>query len=247
MQDPTQQMPRPTHPAGYTPLLPAHLAQDAGGPGTVYVIAAAGLGLAVGLGVAVFAGHAHTNAAQNTSSAFNSQGSGLKSLPAVYTGPTPSLLATVDTTKKANPATTLLAPSTGSAASKATVPHKKRHHKFWSWKRGSGKNEVAKRRPYVSPNPPVSPDQPTAFEKATAAAAEGPFFVGIEGDVTVASYDVASNRIQTYEGNNFVLDTSAASAIHWQDYPFNVHYRCDGSGNCTLVRGSATAIARLTR
>jgi hypothetical protein len=248
MQDPTQQSPRPTNPAGYTPLTPAYLAKGAGSPATAYVIAAAGFGLAVGLGIAVAAGSAHSKTAASASGTFSNHGSSLESLPAVYTGPAASLLATVETTKKASPGSPLLTPVSEASDTKASGAHKKHHlHKLWSWKKGSGKHDVAKRRPYVSPNPPVAPDEPTALERATAAAAEGPFFVGIEGDVTVASYDVASNRIQTYEGSNFALDSSNASAIHWQDYPFNVHYRCDGSGNCTLVHGSATANARMTR
>jgi hypothetical protein len=30
-------------------------------------------------------------------------------------------------------------------------------------------------------------------------------------------------------------------------YLLNIHYRCEESGNCTLVTGGATAIAKLTR
>ena len=83
---------------------------------------------------------------------------------------------------------------------------------------------------------------------ATAAAAQGPFFVTIEGDVTIASYDVAMGTIGTREGSAFVLDKTGGqpNAIAWDDYPFNVHYRCDGNANCTLVHRGATASAKMT-
>jgi hypothetical protein len=131
---------------------------------------------------------------------------------------------------------------------KSVGAHKKHGlHRLWNWKRGSGK-KTAHRRPYVSPTPAPEPDPPTGLELATAAAAAGPFFLGIEGDVTVANYDAGTGAIQTYEGSNFLLAKAGEpSAIPWEDFPFNVHYRCDEGGNCTLVHHGAAASARLTR
>ncbi len=110
---------------------------------------------------------------------------------------------------------------------------------------------MARTAPIASPTsrpPRFEPEEPTGLQLATAAAATGPFFLGIEGDVTIADYDAGTGSIQTYEGNNFLLaKASEPSAIPWEDFPFNVHYRCDEGGNCTLAHHGATASARLTR
>jgi hypothetical protein len=93
------------------------------------------------------------------------------------------------------------------------------------------------------------PDEPTAVQLADAAAASGPLVLGIQGDVTVADYNAATGTIETYEGQTYVLAQAAAegSGVPWQNYPLNVHYRCDDAGNCTLSHGGASAIAKLTR
>lgn len=59
-----------------------------------------------------------------------------------------------------------------------------------------------------------------------------------EGDATVADFDASAGRIETYEGRTFVIGATeaAATAASWQDSGSNVHYRCDQSGNCTLMR-----------
>jgi hypothetical protein len=142
-----------------------------------------------------------------------------------------------------------LSPVSKHSTSNATPVHKKRaSHKRWNRAKGSGNRKAPRRRRYVSPNPPAPSDAPTALELATAPTAQGPFFVTIEGDVTVASYDVAMGTIGTREGSAFVLDKTGGQpdAIPWDDYPFNVHYRCDGNANCTLVHRGATASAKMT-
>jgi hypothetical protein len=113
----------------------------------------------------------------------------------------------------------------------------------------SEKHDAPARRPYVAPIPPAVPAPQPVFSRATAPAPTGAFFLAIEGELTVASYDEAAGNIETYEGSNFVLDPASGSGdgIPWQDFPFNVHYRCEESGKCILVRGTETAIARMTR
>ncbi len=69
-----------------------------------------------------------------------------------------------------------------------------------------------------------------------------------EGDLTVAAYDAAGNSIETSDGRTFVIGASVtvSSATPWQDYRSDVHYRCDQSGSCTLMRPGAIALnARL--
>jgi hypothetical protein len=243
MQETSQEPSKPKNPAGYRPLVPEELSRSGSNSAAAYVAAAAGLGLVAGIAIAFSASHG--TGAPRVSEALTTHTSGLTALPAVYTGPAPSLLSKVDTQKKAGVNAPALTPVDQDSTKKTAGAHKKRRsHRLWPWHKRKG--NVAKRAPYVSPNPQPAP---TALELATAAAASGPFFVGIEGEVTVANYDVAAGKIQTYEGSNFLLDRTSAgsSAIPWQDFPFNVHYRCDEAGNCTLVHGSATAIARLTR
>jgi hypothetical protein len=248
MHDPFSQSPQPRQSAGYRPLVPIDLRRSALSSVTGYVLAATGFGLAVGVAFAVTAGSAHKVAAPQVSEALGTHTSGLTALPAVYTGAASSLLSQVDSQKASSTASAAPAPTGQSSTDK---PAQKKHglHKLWPFNKGSGKHDTAKRKPYVSPNPPAPDEPPTSLELAATAAADGPFFVGVEGEVTVANYDVASGSIETYEGTHFVLDKASGSdgAIPWQDFPFNVHYRCDGSGNCTMVRGGATAVARLTR
>jgi hypothetical protein len=59
-----------------------------------------------------------------------------------------------------------------------------------------------------------------------------------EGDATVADFDASMGRIETYEGRTFVIGTTAVASAgaSLQDSGVSVHYRCDQSGSCTLVR-----------
>jgi len=247
MIDPSQQQPNPRNSAGYRPLVPQELTKGLGNSPTAYVAAAVGLGLVIGVTMGLVGGHSNA-AAPRVSEALSTHASGLSPVPAVYAATTPSLLSRVDTKKKAVTDTPSLLQAGDTSTMKSVGAHKKHGlHRLWNWKRGSGK-KTAHRRPYVSPTPAPEPDPPTGLELATAAAAAGPFFLGIEGDVTVANYDAGTGAIQTYEGSNFLLAKAGEpSAIPWEDFPFNVHYRCDEGGNCTLVHHGAAASARLTR
>jgi hypothetical protein len=126
-------------------------------------------------------------------------------------------------------------------------------------KRASVNPDAPKRPTHAAPVPPPVPAsaphhalRPTprpAQNQMIAAAGPMPFFVGIEGELTVAGYDRAEGNIETYEGSSFILEAAASGGegIPWDNFPFNVHYRCEESGKCILVRGSETAIARMTR
>jgi len=64
----------------------------------------------------------------------------------------------------------------------------------------------------------------------------------VEGDVTVASYDVSLRQIDTYEGQTFALNqiASLSDMTSFDAYPASLHYRCDQSWNCTLFRDGST-------
>jgi hypothetical protein len=249
MQEPSQQEPKPKSPAGYRPLVPADLAVSMGNAHYGYVAAAAVLGVVMGVAIALTAGHAKS-AAPGVSAALSAHTSGLSMLPAAYTGPAPSLLSPVDNQRTAGAGSAVLTTVSDKPASEPAKAHK-RHglHKLLDWRKASRDRRTIKRMPYVSPNPPAAPDEPTALQLATTAAAAGPFFLDIQGDLTVANFDAASGTIETYEGETYTLASAASggSSIPWQDYPFNVHYRCDEAGNCTLFHGGASATAKLTR
>lgn len=248
MEDLSPQPPRPRASAGYRPVVPAELNKGAGNSAVVFVSAAAGLGLVVGASVAISAAYLHSKSHPQISAAFNTNPSCLRVIPATYTTSGPSLLSQVDNQNKPPAGPMLLKPASQATTGKPAVePKKHGAHKPLLRRKGAGKNG-AKRPPYVSPTAPAT-EPPTSPQQAAAATADSPFFVGIEGELTVASYDATDGKIETYEGSNFQLDksTEEASAIRWDDFPFNVHYRCDESGKCTLQRGGATEIARMTR
>jgi len=72
----------------------------------------------------------------------------------------------------------------------------------------------------------------------------------IEGDDAVVGFDSAHGWVETSAGKWFELDkaTALASADLWQDYPVNVHYRCDQAEVCSITaRGGGVLSARLRR
>jgi len=249
MQDASEQRSKSRIPVGYRPFISAELSRISCNPVYAYVTAAAGLGLVLFVAVAFTAGRGHLAAAPQVSDSLSLRASGLLSLPAAYTGPAPFLLAQAEPQKIAGHASPLLPQADTKSAEKPSSDKNQGNHKHWSWFKGSGKNRTAKRRPYVSPNPPAEPDAPTAQQLAAAAANAGPFVLAIQGEVTVAGYDAGTGIVETYEGQIFKLDKTAGetSEIRWPEYPFNVHYRCDETGSCTLNHGGASASAKRTR
>jgi len=238
------QQPKQSTTAGYRPLAHAGFGEIKENTLYAYLGVAAGIGLLLGVGIAILVGQAHVAAAPRVAPEASVHASGLSALPASYTGPAPSVLSAVDNRKKVDAASPLF-PTASDESGKKLGTTRKRHSlfKLWPWKKSPGK-----RKPYISPNELPAPAT-TALELATAAAAAGPFVLGIQGDATVASYDVASGTIETYEGSTFVLDRAAAGngAIAWEDFPFHVHYRCDQGGNCAMLHAGSTASARLAR
>ena len=65
----------------------------------------------------------------------------------------------------------------------------------------------------------------------------------VEGDLSVAAYDAMTGTLQTKDGKTFILGTSVAAgnATSWDEYRSGVHYRCDQTGSCILMRAGAVA------
>jgi hypothetical protein len=64
-----------------------------------------------------------------------------------------------------------------------------------------------------------------------------------EGDLSVADFDATDGTLQASDGRIFVLGTTVAAsyATSWDSYHSLVHYRCDQSGSCVLMRAGAVA------
>jgi hypothetical protein len=91
---------------------------------------------------------------------------------------------------------------------------------------------------------------PAVLEMPVAEHIEKPFVFTVEGDVSLASFDTMTKTVDTYEGETFALNQapSGSTDIAWQDNVPNIHYRCDQSGNCDLVRaGQAFLNSRRTK
>jgi len=115
-----------------------------------------------------------------------------------------------------------------------------------SWRKAHGRHRLHAHPRAVAARfaPPPEP-----IEAAAVATPEG-FTYRVEGSVTVTNYDPAEGRIQTYEGETFVVDKSNADSnvSAWVDYPADLHYTCNQSWNCTLVHGGVEVVsARRTR
>ena len=82
---------------------------------------------------------------------------------------------------------------------------------------------------------PVVATVPVAATVLDTSAKNNGFFS--EGDATIADFDASAGRIETYDGRTFVIGAAAAASASasLQDSGSSVHYRCDQSGNCTLV------------
>jgi hypothetical protein len=99
----------------------------------------------------------------------------------------------------------------------------------------------------AQPQPPAAPSTSALPSASLAAGLDGsfkPLTFYSEGDATVISYDAAGDTITTDDGRTFVIGAtvSASTAVSWQDYRSNVHYRCDQNNNCSLVRTGVIAL-----
>jgi hypothetical protein len=59
----------------------------------------------------------------------------------------------------------------------------------------------------------------------------------VEGDDAIVDFDAAQGVIETRGRKTFFVAKmgGAASNSRWQDYPVNIHYRCDRSSSCILM------------
>ena len=96
------------------------------------------------------------------------------------------------------------------------------------------------------PSAPAS----SAHKKIAAKTAQKILPFSIEGDDAIVDFDASRGIIETSAGKVFYIDSSggAISSARWQDYPVEIHYRCDRGSECVLMHAGAGALhARLRR
>jgi hypothetical protein len=92
--------------------------------------------------------------------------------------------------------------------------------------------------------------QRAAANRAAAKAAERLLPFSIEGDDAIVEFDVSRGVIETSGRKTFFVDKTSMGRADpvWQEYPVNIHFRCDQSTNCTLMHAGAGALrVRLKR
>jgi len=72
----------------------------------------------------------------------------------------------------------------------------------------------------------------------------------IEGDDMIVEFDVNTGVIITNGRNTFFFDKTSAGSTNpaWQEYPVNIHFRCDQNSDCIVMHAGAGALrAKLKR
>lgn len=108
---------------------------------------------------------------------------------------------------------------------------------FATWKSFTRRKDSHRHRSHLSPRAHAAVTLPPARVAAKPSFSAAPFTFMIEGDLTFANFDASAGTLETNEGKTFLLGraTGESIAAPSQDVPANVHYRCDQTGNCTLI------------
>ncbi|MGO9317412.1 MAG: hypothetical protein ACLPXT_14725 [Terracidiphilus sp.] len=89
-----------------------------------------------------------------------------------------------------------------------------------------------------------------ARKKAAAKSADKLLPYSIEGDDQIVEFDINRGVIETSGRKTFFANKTIMGSADtvWQDYPVNIHFRCDQNSNCTLMHAGAGALhVRLRR
>lgn len=89
-----------------------------------------------------------------------------------------------------------------------------------------------------------------ARKRAAAKVAAKLLAFWIEGDDSIEDFDTVHGVIQTRGRKTFYIAgaTAASADSRWQDYPVNIHFRCDRSSSCELMHTGLGALrARMSR
>jgi hypothetical protein len=98
---------------------------------------------------------------------------------------------------------------------------------------------------------PAGPQSSATRKKVAAKPVQTPVTTfAIEGDDAIVDFEASRGVIETRGGKVFFLERSggAASDPRWQDFPVEIHYRCDRFSECTLKHtGAGVLNAKLKR
>jgi hypothetical protein len=129
-------------------------------------------------------------------------------------------------------------PCTANAYEKATA---------WSFSPGfpsiAEQDQLAERQRQLA-NGERSSGDAAGRKKVVPKAVQKPFAFSIEGDDSIVDFDTSRGIIETTSGKVFFIDKSGGTASdpRWQDYPVEIHYRCDRSSECTLMHAGTGAL-----
>jgi hypothetical protein len=106
-------------------------------------------------------------------------------------------------------------------------------------------DDLLERQKELQANGGRSPAQTSAARnKMAAKPAQKLLPFSIEGDDAIVDFDASRGIIETTAGKVFFIDRAGgtASDSRWQDYPVEIHYRCDRSSECILMHSGAGAL-----
>jgi hypothetical protein len=92
--------------------------------------------------------------------------------------------------------------------------------------------------------------KPASHRKAKKKDLEVPARFAIEGDDELVGYDTSKGVIQTSARKTFLVTVTSVGGTSsaWQEWPANIHYKCDLNSSCTLTRrGGAVLYAQLKK
>jgi len=95
-----------------------------------------------------------------------------------------------------------------------------------------------------------SPAQTSARNKIAAKPVQKLLPFSMEGDDAIVDFDASRGIIETNSGKVFFIDKAGGTVSdpRWQEYPVEVHYRCDRGSECTLMHaGTGSLHVRMRR
>jgi hypothetical protein len=90
----------------------------------------------------------------------------------------------------------------------------------------------------------------SSHRKAKKKDLDLPAKFAIEGDDELVGYDTSKGVIQTSARKTFLVTVTSVggNSSAWQEWPANIHYKCDLNSSCTLTRrGGAVLYAQLKK
>lgn len=104
--------------------------------------------------------------------------------------------------------------------------------------------------PATAQTTPDLQPKPASHRKAKKKELDVPARFAIEGDDELVGYDTSKGVIQTSARKTFLVTVTSVGGTSsaWQEWPANIHYKCDLNSSCTLTRrGGAVLYAQLKK